>query len=171
MCQKLSSHHFSSFLSIKGDVCIVCCITSSFSSPPFPHILDVFVNALSLKSIRYYWFLIIIWPKIVCYTAPLEHPGIILFCQTIFVCWSMKYNLKTLVLVWNNMVSLKEFASFGVRFYRIVHAPIFLRYFASDRRHMKDSAGNWTAEPPKYEPIVAEGKMLGNVWKFVAISF
>ncbi|KAF5474149.1 hypothetical protein F2P56_006075 [Juglans regia] len=43
------------------------------------------------------------------------------------------------------------------RFFRIVHAPIFLRCFASDRRHMKDSVGNWTVEPPVYEPIVAEG--------------
>uniref|UniRef100_A0A7C9DGT6 Protein N-terminal glutamine amidohydrolase n=1 Tax=Opuntia streptacantha TaxID=393608 RepID=A0A7C9DGT6_OPUST len=43
------------------------------------------------------------------------------------------------------------------RFYRIVHAPIFLRRFASDRRHMKDSDGNWTAQPPSYDPIVAEG--------------
>lgn len=25
---------------------------------------------------------------------------------------------------------------------------------------MKDSAGNWTAEPPAYEPIIAEGKSL-----------
>ncbi|KDO41226.1 hypothetical protein CISIN_1g0309242mg, partial [Citrus sinensis] len=44
------------------------------------------------------------------------------------------------------------------RFFRIVHAPVFLRCFASDRRHMKDSAGNWIAQPPAYEPIVAEGK-------------
>lgn len=43
------------------------------------------------------------------------------------------------------------------RFYRIVHAPMFLRYFASDRRHMKDSDGNWSAQPPPYDPIVAEG--------------
>lgn len=39
-----------------------------------------------------------------------------------------------------------------------MHAPIFLRSFASDRRHMKDSLGNWTAKPPAYGPIVAEGK-------------
>ncbi|GMY18857.1 protein N-terminal glutamine amidohydrolase isoform X1 [Fagus crenata] len=49
------------------------------------------------------------------------------------------------------------------RFYRIVHAPIFLRGFASDRRHMKDSVGNWTAEPPKYEPIVAEDGAVHNL--------
>ncbi|KAK0598750.1 hypothetical protein LWI29_037622 [Acer saccharum] len=42
------------------------------------------------------------------------------------------------------------------RCFRIVHAPIFLRSFASDRRHMKDPTGNWIAEPPSYEPIVAE---------------
>jgi len=44
-----------------------------------------------------------------------------------------------------------------IRFFRVVHAPIFRRSFASDRRHMKDSAGNWIAQPPPYEPIVAEG--------------
>lgn len=44
-----------------------------------------------------------------------------------------------------------------VRFYRIIHAPMFLRCFASDRRHMKDSDGNWNAQPPPYDPIVTEG--------------
>lgn len=38
-----------------------------------------------------------------------------------------------------------------------MHAPIFLRCFASDRRHMKDSHGNWIEDPPPHEPIVAEG--------------
>ncbi|KAH9648396.1 protein N-terminal glutamine amidohydrolase [Citrus sinensis] len=49
------------------------------------------------------------------------------------------------------------------RFFRIVHAPVFLRCFASDRRHMKDSAGNWIAQPPAYEPIVAEDKTAHNL--------
>ncbi|KAH9679128.1 hypothetical protein WN944_024417 [Citrus x changshan-huyou] len=49
------------------------------------------------------------------------------------------------------------------RFFRIVHAPVFLRCFASDRRHMKDSAGNWIAQPPAYEPIVAEDKTEHNL--------
>lgn len=48
----------------------------------------------------------------------------------------------------------------GNRYFRVVHAPIFLSSFASDRRHMKDSTGNWIAEPPAYDPIVAEGKFL-----------
>ncbi|XP_059427882.1 protein N-terminal glutamine amidohydrolase isoform X3 [Corylus avellana] len=49
------------------------------------------------------------------------------------------------------------------RFFRIVHAPIFLQCFASDRRHMKDSAGNWTAEPPAYGPIIAEDGAVHNL--------
>ncbi|XP_028761551.1 protein N-terminal glutamine amidohydrolase isoform X2 [Neltuma alba] len=43
------------------------------------------------------------------------------------------------------------------RLFRVVHAPVFLRCFASDRRHMKDPDGKWIAEPPLHEPIVAEG--------------
>lgn len=50
-----------------------------------------------------------------------------------------------------------EMVSFDIRLFRVVHAPIFLRSFASDRRHMKDSDGNWIEEPPPHEPIVAEG--------------
>ena len=30
---------------------------------------------------------------------------------------------------------------------------------------MKDSAGNWTAEPPTYDPIIAEG--MNNFYIFV----
>lgn len=43
------------------------------------------------------------------------------------------------------------------RFFRIVHGPLFIKNFASDRRHMRDSAGNWISEPPSYEAIVTEG--------------
>ncbi|XP_010508661.1 PREDICTED: protein N-terminal glutamine amidohydrolase-like [Camelina sativa] len=45
------------------------------------------------------------------------------------------------------------------RFFRVVHAPLFFKHFASDRRHMKEPDGSWTAQPPPYEPIVAQGKM------------
>ncbi|KAK1548790.1 hypothetical protein Q3G72_007683 [Acer saccharum] len=55
-------------------------------------------------------------------------------------------------------------------FFRIVHAPIFLCFFASDRRHMKDPAGNWIAEPPSYEPIVAEGKHY-DLMQILAVNF
>ncbi|KAE8098776.1 hypothetical protein FH972_016812 [Carpinus fangiana] len=55
------------------------------------------------------------------------------------------------------------------RFFRIVHAPIFLRSFASDRRHMKDSAGNWIAEPPAYEPIIAEDGAVHNLNEYIEI--
>ncbi|EPS70253.1 hypothetical protein M569_04510, partial [Genlisea aurea] len=48
--------------------------------------------------------------------------------------------------------SFKLFSDF-VRVFRIVCGPMFLRHFASDRRHMKDSEGNWIHPPPSYEPI------------------
>ncbi|GMH29387.1 hypothetical protein Nepgr_031230 [Nepenthes gracilis] len=55
------------------------------------------------------------------------------------------------------------------RFFRIVHAPIFVRTFASDRRHMKDASGNWTAQPPPYDPITAEDGTIHNLNEYVEI--
>ncbi|KAB5551792.1 hypothetical protein DKX38_009103 [Salix brachista] len=55
------------------------------------------------------------------------------------------------------------------RSFRIMHAPIFLRFFASDRRHMKDPDGNWTAQPPAYEPIVAEDGTVHNLNEYMEI--
>ncbi|XP_021724138.1 protein N-terminal glutamine amidohydrolase-like [Chenopodium quinoa] len=55
------------------------------------------------------------------------------------------------------------------RFYRIVHAPMFFRCFASDRRHMKDSDGNWNSQPPPYDPIVAEDGTVHNLNEYVEI--
>lgn len=46
---------------------------------------------------------------------------------------------------------------FWCRLYRVVAAPVFLRSFASDRRHMKRSDGSWVALPPHYDCLVAEG--------------
>ncbi|KAG5555707.1 hypothetical protein RHGRI_006374 [Rhododendron griersonianum] len=53
-------------------------------------------------------------------------------------------------------------------FFWVVRAPIFLCSFASDRRHMKDSLGNWTAKPPAYGPIVAEAVQLKILAMFIA---
>jgi hypothetical protein len=40
-----------------------------------------------------------------------------------------------------------------------VHTPKNLYCFASDRRrNLNDSVGNWIAEPPADETIIAEGK-------------
>ncbi|KAH7855669.1 hypothetical protein Vadar_027496 [Vaccinium darrowii] len=58
--------------------------------------------------------------------------------------------------------SFQLFADFQ-RFFRVVHARIFLRSFASDRRHMKDSLGKWIAKPPAYGPIVAEDGAVHNL--------
>lgn len=65
--------------------------------------------------------------------------------------------------------SFQLFSEFQ-RFFRIVHAPIFLRSFASDRRHMKDSEGNWTYPPPSHEAIVAEDETVHNLNEYMDIS-
>ncbi|TYI10509.1 hypothetical protein ES332_A09G146100v1 [Gossypium tomentosum] len=64
--------------------------------------------------------------------------------------------------------SFQLFSEFQ-RFFRVVYAPLFLRHFASDRRHMKDSEGNWTAQPPPYEPIVAEDGSVHNLNGYMEI--
>ncbi|KAG6580833.1 Protein N-terminal glutamine amidohydrolase, partial [Cucurbita argyrosperma subsp. sororia] len=56
------------------------------------------------------------------------------------------------------------------RLFRIIHAPIFFRHFASDRRHMKDSNGNWIAKPPDYEAIVAEDGTIHNLYEYMEIK-
>ncbi|CAM0955728.1 unnamed protein product [Alopecurus aequalis] len=56
------------------------------------------------------------------------------------------------------------------RLFRVIHGPVFLRSFASDRSHMKDPMGNWIAPPPKYEPIVAEDGNTNNLNEYIAMS-
>ncbi|KAH9315433.1 hypothetical protein KI387_024060, partial [Taxus chinensis] len=51
--------------------------------------------------------------------------------------------------------SLPSFLKFH-RIFRVIHGPIFLRCFASDRRHMRNSEGKWIAPPPPYNCITAE---------------
>ncbi|XP_057784714.1 protein N-terminal glutamine amidohydrolase [Salvia miltiorrhiza] len=65
--------------------------------------------------------------------------------------------------------SFQLFSEFQ-RVFRIVHAPIFLKSFASDRRHMKDPSGNWTATPPSYEVITAEDGTAHNLNEYIAMS-
>ncbi|AEC10029.1 Protein N-terminal glutamine amidohydrolase alpha beta roll [Arabidopsis thaliana x Arabidopsis arenosa] len=65
--------------------------------------------------------------------------------------------------------SFQLFAEYQ-RFFRIVHAPLFFKHFASDRRHMKEPDGSWTAQPPPYEPIVAQDGILHNLSEYIAMS-
>lgn len=60
-------------------------------------------------------------------------------------------------LFWGLKISTNYLPSTVYRLFRVVHGPVFLRSFASDRSHMKDPMGSWIELPPKYEPIVAEG--------------
>lgn len=65
--------------------------------------------------------------------------------------------------------SFKVFSEFQ-RLLRIVHAPVFVKYFASDRRHMKESMGNWIFEPPPYQAIVAEDGTVHNLNEYINFS-
>uniref|UniRef100_A0A0D9WG18 Protein N-terminal glutamine amidohydrolase n=1 Tax=Leersia perrieri TaxID=77586 RepID=A0A0D9WG18_9ORYZ len=56
------------------------------------------------------------------------------------------------------------------RLFRVIHTPVFLRSFASDRSHMKDPAGNWIQLPPKYETIVAEDGTTNNLHEYITMS-
>ncbi|KAL8162952.1 hypothetical protein V2J09_014441 [Rumex salicifolius] len=56
------------------------------------------------------------------------------------------------------------------RFFRVVHAPNYLCSFASDRRHMRDSAGNWIEYPPPSDPIVAQDGTLHNLNEYMEIK-
>ncbi|RID70085.1 hypothetical protein BRARA_C02134 [Brassica rapa] len=65
--------------------------------------------------------------------------------------------------------SFQLFAEYQ-RFFRVVHAPLFFKHFASDRRHMKAPDGSWIAQPPPYQPIVAQDGVLHNLSEYTAMS-
>ncbi|KAK1427808.1 hypothetical protein QVD17_16503 [Tagetes erecta] len=65
--------------------------------------------------------------------------------------------------------SIELFSEFQ-RVFRVVHAPLFLSYFASDRRHMKDAEGNWMSPPPEYNAIVAEDGTVHNLNQYIEMS-
>ncbi|XP_073925268.1 protein N-terminal glutamine amidohydrolase isoform X5 [Castor canadensis] len=44
------------------------------------------------------------------------------------------------------------------RKFRVIRADSYLKNFASDRSHMKDSSGNWREPPPPYPCIETEDK-------------
>ncbi|XP_010938723.2 protein N-terminal glutamine amidohydrolase [Elaeis guineensis] len=56
------------------------------------------------------------------------------------------------------------------RLFRVVHAPMFLHFFASDRGHMKDSQGNWISLPPNYGPIIAEDGTMNNLNEYLQMN-
>lgn len=71
------------------------------------------------------------------------------------------------------MEGFQQFSQLNLTFnrlFRVIHAPLFLCSFASDRSHMKDSHGNWYSLPPKYEPIVAEDGAVNNFDKYLRMT-
>ncbi|XP_062044013.1 protein N-terminal glutamine amidohydrolase isoform X4 [Lepus europaeus] len=47
------------------------------------------------------------------------------------------------------------------RKFRVIRADSYLKNFASDRSHMKDSSGNWREPPPPYPCIETGGEEVG----------
>lgn len=64
-------------------------------------------------------------------------------------------------------VSLKPDFS---RLYRVISAPLYLRFFASDRRHMKNKDGSWMARPPVYDCFVAEDGAVHNLEEYITMT-
>ncbi|KAM4689308.1 protein N-terminal glutamine amidohydrolase [Discoglossus pictus] len=52
---------------------------------------------------------------------------------------------------------------------RVVRADEFLRTFASDRSHMKDSSSNWTKPPPPY-PCIQTAESTMNLNDFISMD-
>lgn len=56
------------------------------------------------------------------------------------------------------------------RLYRVVAAPLYLKYFASDRRHMRTLEGFWKMPPPLYECIIGEDGSSHNLEDYITMS-
>ncbi|KAH8937605.1 hypothetical protein BDL97_16G036700 [Sphagnum fallax] len=56
------------------------------------------------------------------------------------------------------------------RLYRVVAVPMYLQYFASDRRHMKGEDGDWRATPPLYDCIVGEDGAIHNLEEYIRMK-
>lgn len=55
------------------------------------------------------------------------------------------------------------------RKFRVVRADCYLKNFASDRSHMKDSSGNWREPPPEY-PCIETGDSKMNLNDFISMD-
>ncbi|XP_006879374.1 PREDICTED: protein N-terminal glutamine amidohydrolase [Elephantulus edwardii] len=55
------------------------------------------------------------------------------------------------------------------RKFRVIRADLYLKHFASDRSHMKDSSGNWREPPPPY-PCIETGDSKMNLNDFISMN-
>ncbi|KAJ8785015.1 hypothetical protein J1605_007571 [Eschrichtius robustus] len=55
------------------------------------------------------------------------------------------------------------------RKFRVIRADSYLKNFASDRSHMKDSSGNWREPPPSY-PCIETGDSKMNLNDFISMD-
>ncbi|MCO5601791.1 hypothetical protein L7F22_055916 [Adiantum nelumboides] len=56
------------------------------------------------------------------------------------------------------------------RLYRVVAGGVFLKYFASDRRHMKTAEGFWKMPPPPHDCICAVDGAIHNLEDYLDMS-
>lgn len=52
---------------------------------------------------------------------------------------------------------------------RLIRADVYLKTFASDRSHMKDTRGNWLKEPPRY-PCIETADFKMNLDDFISMN-
>ncbi|XP_049710059.1 protein N-terminal glutamine amidohydrolase isoform X3 [Elephas maximus indicus] len=66
-------------------------------------------------------------------------------------------------------ISVGVFHGFFNRKLRVIRADSYLKHFASDRSHMKDSSGNWREPPPPY-PCIETGDSKMNLNDFISMN-
>ncbi|CAE1291833.1 NTAQ1 [Acanthosepion pharaonis] len=55
------------------------------------------------------------------------------------------------------------------RYFRVVEAATYLRYFASNRKHMLDESGMWKSKPPPY-PCIRTEETDDNIQEFINVD-
>ncbi|KAH6555001.1 hypothetical protein KP509_1Z290200 [Ceratopteris richardii] len=115
----------------------------------------------------------------VIYFWPLMHTD-----SFIFVCREKAVQKPLFGILIQHLGSLKPFLSMlprpfrpwlelhpdFQRLYRVVAGPLFLKKFASDRRHMKTAEGSWIKQPPPYACICAQDGSTHNLEEYVRMS-
>lgn len=88
--------------------------------------------------------------------------GYFFVCHRKWVCLKIEENFT-----WNLPNGSKY--CFICRKFRVIRADSYLKNFASDRSHMKDSSGNWREPPPSY-PCIETGDSKMNLNDFISMD-
>ncbi|KAJ8565073.1 hypothetical protein K7X08_001533 [Anisodus acutangulus] len=94
--------------------------------------------------------------------------GVILWDYHV-ICVQKKRNENSSFLVWDFDSSLPSPSPLGSYVAESIRPSIQI-FSQFTRRHMKDSAGNWIAQPPSHEAIVAEDAAVHNLNEYNTVS-